>query len=73
MFFLSPALLLSRMLFKPPAGDKPGEIRAHLARTHRVPPPLMNLCLTQILLVEAWLVNRISFPWGTSVLAVFQR
>jgi 2-polyprenyl-3-methyl-5-hydroxy-6-metoxy-1,4-benzoquinol methylase len=73
MFFLSPALLLSRILSKPPTTATSEECYEHLVRTHRIPTPPINSVLKSIFLLEASMVNHVSFPWGTSVLAVFQR
>lgn len=73
MFFLSPVLLLSRMLTRPSTLVTPERIRNHIARTHRIPAPPINKALTLILSLEAFLVNHTRFPWGTSIHAVFQR
>jgi 2-polyprenyl-3-methyl-5-hydroxy-6-metoxy-1,4-benzoquinol methylase len=73
MFFLSPALLLSRMLFRPPASATPDQRREHLARTHRIPARPINGLLAKVFSIEASMVNSIRFPWGTSILGVFRR
>lgn len=73
MFFLSPALLLNRMLFRPPTSATVEQLHNHLARTHRIPAQPINAILTKVFSIEAVMVNRISFPWGTSILAVFRR
>lgn len=73
MFFLSPALLLSRLLFRPKGSATDEEIRDHLARTHGIPAQPINSALTKIFSIEASLVNKVRFPWGTSILAVFRR
>ena len=73
MFFLSPLLLLSRMLNKPSSTATPDDLRNHLARTHRMPSSLVNSVLSGVFLWESSLINRISFPWGTSILGVFRR
>lgn len=73
MFFLSPALLLSRLLFRPPESATPEQRREYLARTHRVPAPPVNELFSIVLSMEAAMVNSIRFPWGTSILAVFRR
>lgn len=73
MFSLSPALLLYRTLVCPPPGASPAQLVEYARRSHRVPARPVNALLTGVLLVEASLVNRVSFPWGTSVLAVLQR
>lgn len=73
MFFLSPLLLLSRLLTRPSAAATPQELQATLAHTHRIPVRPVNAFLAGVLAVEASLVNHVSFPWGTSILAVFRR
>ena len=73
MFFLSPALLLSRMLFRPPKLATQEQIKAHLMQTHRVPSQPINELLTKLFSLEAAVINSVSFPWGTSILAVFRR
>ena len=73
MFFLSPALLVSRMLFRPGASATEEQLRAHLARTHRIPTQPINQLLTKLFSLEATMVNFVNFPWGTSILAVFKR
>lgn len=73
MFFLSPALLLSRLLTRPSDTATPQEVQATLARTHRIPSRPVNAALEGVLAFEAALVNHVSLPWGTSVLAVFRR
>ncbi len=73
MFFLSPALLLSRMLFRRPMLATPEQLQAHLARTHRIPARPINELLAKVFSIEASLVNSVDFPWGASILAVFRR
>jgi len=73
MFFLSPALMLYRMLVRPHKTATPGELQDYLWRSHQVPGKLVNTILTQVFLAEAALVNRIPMPWGTSILAVFRK
>jgi 2-polyprenyl-3-methyl-5-hydroxy-6-metoxy-1,4-benzoquinol methylase len=73
MFFLSPALMLYRMLVRPHKTATPGELQDYLWRSHQVPGKMVNSILTQVFLAEAALVNRIAMPWGTSILAVFRK
>ena len=73
MFFLSPALLFSRILFRPSTSPTPKQLQDHLARTHRIPPKAINELLTKVCSIEASLVNFVDFPWGTSIIAVFKR
>jgi 2-polyprenyl-3-methyl-5-hydroxy-6-metoxy-1,4-benzoquinol methylase len=73
MFFLSPALMLYRMMVRPHKLATPEELQEYLWRSHQVPGRLFNSLLTQVFLAEAALVNHIAMPWGTSILAVFRR
>jgi 2-polyprenyl-3-methyl-5-hydroxy-6-metoxy-1,4-benzoquinol methylase len=73
MFFLSPVLLLSRLLSRSPSSATPEQRREHLAQTHRTPARPINKILEIIFSLEATILNHVSFPWGTSILAVFQR
>ncbi len=73
MFFLSPALLLSRLLFRPRKNASPEELRGYLERTHRIPSWPVNKLMGKIFSLEASIVNRVQFPWGTSILALFER
>lgn len=73
MFFLSPALMLYRMMVRPHKTATPEELQEYLWRSHQVPGKLVNSILTQVFLAEAALVNRLAMPWGTSILAVFQK
>lgn len=73
MFFLSPALLLSRWLAKPSRTATEAEQRAHLARTHSVPPRALNLALEGVFKAETRLGEWVPLPWGTSLLAVFEK
>ena len=73
MFFVSPLLLARR--WKPPATENmtPDEIRSLLARTHAVPPALPNKILTAIFSLETPLGWHVPFPWGSSILGVFEK
>ena len=73
MFFLSPALLVSRHLFRPNSSATPEQLQTCMAHTHSIPVQPINALLTKVFSVEASLVNKIHFPWGTSILAVFRR
>lgn len=73
MFLLSPALLLSRLLFRPAKSATQEQRQDHLERTHRVPARPINAVLAQIFSIEASMVNNVRFPWGTSILAVFRK
>jgi SAM-dependent methyltransferase len=73
MFFLSPLLWLARG--KRPAIDPAdaAAVRAFLARTHRVPAAPVNALLGAIFAAETPLGHALRFPWGTSILGVFQK
>lgn len=73
MFLLSPALLLSRMLFRPPKSATAEQLRNHLIQTHSIPAKPINGLLTKLFSIEAAMINSVNFPWGTSILAVFKR
>jgi SAM-dependent methyltransferase len=72
MFFLSPLYLLSRL--------KPGfeklsqaEKRKVVEDQHRVPVAPLNEALAAVFAAETPLGHWRSFPWGTSVLGIFQK
>lgn len=73
MFFLSPALLFSRILLRPSASATPKQLQDHLARTHSIPAKSINELFTKLFSLEAAMVDFVNFPWGTSILAVFKR
>lgn len=73
MFFLSPALMLYRMMVRPHKTATPEELQEYLWRSHQVPGKFVNWILTRVFLAEAALVNHIAMPWGTSILAVFRK
>ena len=73
MFFLSPLLYLSRLRHVNPDTMTPEQIRDYFEKSHRVPSAPINRILSTIFLWETKLQRHITFPWGTSVLAVFQK
>jgi 2-polyprenyl-3-methyl-5-hydroxy-6-metoxy-1,4-benzoquinol methylase len=73
MFFLSPLLYLSRLRGLKPGTISDDEIKEFLARTHRVPSKPVNALLKWIFSAEAPLGLWLRFPWGTSVLGIFQK
>ncbi len=73
MFFLSPLLALSRLRRPKIEQMTPAEIRNLLDRTHRVPSAPVNQALRIIFSAETPLGLRAPFPFGTSVLGVFQK
>ena len=73
MFFLSPLLLAARA-GRRGAVELSAEARAqHIAATHRVPPRPLNALLAATFAAETPLGLRWNFPWGTSLLGVFQK
>jgi SAM-dependent methyltransferase len=73
MFFLSPLLWLSRLKRPDLANMEEKEIIALLERTHRVPVPAVNAFMKLIFSLETPLGLLLPFPWGTSILGVFQK
>ena len=74
MFFLSPLMLAARWSRRPDLSRMSQDAIAELqARTHRVPPPIVNAPLRAVFSLESPLGHVISFPWGTSVLAVLRK
>ena len=73
MFFLSPLLYLSRLCGLKPGTMSRDEIREFLARTHSVPSKPLNALLKLIFFLETPLGLWLPFPWGTSVLGIFQK
>lgn len=73
MFFLSPALLASRLRRPPLRAMTAAEIDAHLKAAHRIPPEPINRLLTLVFACETPLGLWVPFPWGTSVLGVFRK
>lgn len=73
MFFLSPVLLASRAFRKSMKTTAPEERRKLISDTHKIPWKPLNNLLDQIFSVESKLINRFSFPWGTSILGIFRK
>jgi SAM-dependent methyltransferase len=72
MFLLSPLLWLSR--FAAPVKDASDEEkRAYATRAHAVPSAAINQLLSATFATESPLGHWLSFPWGTSILGVFQK
>jgi SAM-dependent methyltransferase len=73
MFFLSPLLWLSRLrrLSVERIGEE--ELRQFMKRTHRIPPGPVNGLLRFIFELETPVGLKLPFPWGTSILGVFQK
>jgi SAM-dependent methyltransferase len=74
MFFLSPLLWLSRLGSPDLANMTGAQIEAYKRKhTHRLPPRPINWLLRAIFAAETPLGLWLPFPWGTSVLGVFQK
>jgi SAM-dependent methyltransferase len=73
MFFLSPLLVASRMIQRPGKDVAPADVDALVKKAHRVPAAPVNAALSAILAAETTLGHYLPFPWGTSVVGVFQR
>jgi len=73
MFLLSPLLYLSR-LRTPQLADMDAEQQADLLRrTHQLPSAPVNLALKAVFSSETPWGWWLPFPWGTSILGVFQK
>jgi SAM-dependent methyltransferase len=73
MFFLSPLLWLSRRRRPGLATMSKAEIYELARRTHRVPSAPVNRLLQFVFSLETPLGLRLPFPWGTSLLGIFQK
>jgi SAM-dependent methyltransferase len=73
MFLLSP-LLVSRLGKRRRVADMtPEQVKQTLARTHKVPFAPLNQLLRGVFSLETPLGLRVPFPWGSSILGIFQR
>jgi SAM-dependent methyltransferase len=73
MFFLSPLLWMSRLKRPDYTNMDENEIFALIERTHRVPAPAINALMKLVFRLETPLGLRLPFPWGTSILGIFQK
>jgi SAM-dependent methyltransferase len=75
MFFLSPPLLVSRLMAgaRKTAEMTPAQVREILLRTHKVPWGPVNGILRGVFSLETPLGLRVRFPWGSSILGVFRK
>lgn len=73
MFLLSPLLWLSRLKRVNLQAMSREEVTLLAKRTHRVPPPPINWALRMLFSIETPLGLSLPFPWGTSLLGVFQK
>jgi 2-polyprenyl-3-methyl-5-hydroxy-6-metoxy-1,4-benzoquinol methylase len=72
MFFLSPALVLSRLKAPDLARMTKEQILEHQRRAHAVPSGPVNQACRFVFSCESPLGVWLPFPWGTSILAVLQ-
>jgi 2-polyprenyl-3-methyl-5-hydroxy-6-metoxy-1,4-benzoquinol methylase len=71
MFFLSPLYWLSRkMVSKNSTNER--KINA-IEKEHQIPSKILNMVLAFVFKIEAPLGHIIQFPWGTSILGVFEK
>jgi SAM-dependent methyltransferase len=74
LFFLSPLLLAARIHRRPPLDRlSREETWALVEKMHRVPPRAVNALLGAVFALETPLGHYLPFPWGTSLLGVFQK
>ena len=71
MFFLSPLYWLSRKTKSKNLTD--AELDAAIIKEHQPPNKFLNRILTAIFSAESPLGHFIHFPWGTSVLGIFEK
>jgi len=71
MFFLSPLLWLSRRLKSKKMSEQ--KILQAVESEHEIPPKYLNKILSYIFEAETPLGHVIRFPWGTSILGVFEK
>lgn len=71
MFFLSPLLWLSRKTKSKKLTAE--ELEAAMLKEHQVPSEFINSTLEKIFSTESYVGHKVRFPWGTSVLGIFQK
>jgi SAM-dependent methyltransferase len=71
MFFLSPLLWLSRKTTSKRRGKE--AILKAIEDEHKVPSPILNKLLSLVFYAESPLGHMIPFPWGTSILGIFEK
>ncbi len=71
MFFLSPLYWLSRKT-KPKKLPKE-KLENAIQKEHKIPNPFINFLLSKTFSAESPIGHHIRFPWGTSVLGVFEK
>lgn len=71
MFYLSPLYWLSR---KTKSADMSEEkLMRAVEKEHQIPNRIVNSILTAIFEAESTVGHKINFPWGTSILGVFEK
>ena len=73
MFFLSPLLLLTRLLTAPKREANFAERAELVKRMHAIPFGPLNAALAGVFRAETPLGHLINFPWGTSLLCVLRK
>jgi SAM-dependent methyltransferase len=71
MFFLSPLYFVSRKVAWRNSGAE--DKRQLFEREHRTPHPYVNGVLRKIFEAETGIGHAVRFPWGTSVLGIFEK
>lgn len=71
MFFLSPLLWLSRRLRSRKTDE--ASIRKEMEAEHKLPGRIVNRLLSLAFYAESPLGHLIPFPWGTSLLGIFEK
>lgn len=72
MFYLSPLYIISRLI-KNIEKMTLEEKKALVINQHKIPPKMINDLLTMIFSLETPIGHWLKFPWGTSILGVFQK
>ncbi|MCB0405352.1 MAG: class I SAM-dependent methyltransferase [Bdellovibrionales bacterium] len=72
-FFLSPLVYLSRLRSPRIDASDVAAVEAYVEKTHRVPSAWINTPLRLIFELESRLASYLNFPWGTSVLGIFEK
>lgn len=73
MFFLSPLLWLSRMIQNKAKFNTPEQIDEYIKQSHKTPSPVVNTALRMAFSAETPSGWYLPFPWGTSILGIYQK
>lgn len=71
MFFLSPLFWLSRKTKRRDLSED--DLKRAVEQEHKIPPFMINWLLAIIFKAEALIGFKLPFPWGTSILGVFEK